>query len=190
MKKQLSNIMSRHKNSEERNLHSSIINLCSSLQRVADATDVFATVLRSSAREISDDIDGGRLISETAGIHEGLSSTLRAWSMSMTMSMSIMNISKENTNTMTAYMAWSALNDACRQLTTDIDSRSMAVNTAKERLSLEIPNKTDDRMLAISGPVSVKHVGHVGYPYNPQQNTGTIPPQRVPPPVPFISKKI
>ena len=131
--------MSRHRNLGKKDLHRSINKICSSLQTVADATDVLATVLRASAIEVSDDIDKGRLLSETAGIHEGLSSTLRAWSTSM------ITISKENTNTMTAYIVWSELHNACKQLSIDIDSRSIAVNTAAKKLSLKTSDKTDGR---------------------------------------------
>jgi len=145
--------------------------LSSSLYNSSYAAEKLAESLRISAMKINHDVDGGRLLSESAGMYEGLASTLKSWSSLLER--------KYKEDIMMGYITWLALRKSCDQLKAEINERETAVNNALKKMKLNI---SDDEMqssdYAISGPVNVSHVSHVGFTFK------TLPPRKAPPPRP------
>ena len=164
-------------NEMKNNLRNRMNKLSSSLQNSADAAKKLAESLRTSAMRINHDVDGGRLLSESAGMYEGLASTLRSWSSLLER--------KYTEEIMMGYLTWLAVRKSCDQLKAEINEREVAVDNAIKKMELNI---SDDEMrssdYAISAPVEVSHLAHIGFrpclpfPYK------TLPPRKVPPPRP------
>jgi len=152
--------------------------LSSSLQNSAYAAEKLAESLRVSAFKMRDNIDAGRLLSESAGIYEGLTSALKAWSSFLTR--------RSKDDIMMGYITWLALYKSCNQLTVEINEREIAMDNAIKKLELKVLDDIQSNEYAISGPISISHLTHVGFSIMPPYVNGinTNPPCKVPPPQP------
>ena len=147
--------------------------LSSSLYNSADAAEKLAASLRTSAMRINHNVDGGRLLSESAGMYEGLASALRSWSSLLER--------KYKEDIMMGYITWLALRKSCDQLKAEINERETAVDNAIKKMELNISDdEMQSRDYAISGPVKVSHLSHVGFSFK------TLPPCKPPPPRPKL----